>query len=274
MATTRSKLGAQYPTALIQAKDREFHEELKVLRSLPHNKQCAECQASPSTWASVSLGVFVCMRCAQVHRNLGAHLSKVKSCMGTYLWCPDEIEQMKRIGNRRAWLAYTGGAHVPPAKPSADADFETVDRFARDKYEHKRWLRPGGIEAVLAEADDKPDRARIVAPPVGAPSSARDTQAARQAARAKVQQLRRAACASARQAQPAQRSKAWDDFDEWPEERPSACPNVDTPQTLEAFFSTSVPGADHRSQEPASGADLLDLFTKSPAAARVGHQVF
>ena len=75
--TTRSKLGGQYPTAQIQAADRDSHNTLKQLRALPANKECAECQTSPSTWASVSLGVFVCMDCAQVHRNLGAHISKV-----------------------------------------------------------------------------------------------------------------------------------------------------------------------------------------------------
>ena len=75
--TTRSKLGGQYPTARIQAADKQSHATLKRLRGLAGNRECAECRASPTTWASVSLGVFVCMDCAQVHRNLGTHISKV-----------------------------------------------------------------------------------------------------------------------------------------------------------------------------------------------------
>jgi stromal membrane-associated protein len=102
-AVSRSKLGSVYPAAMIHRKDKEFHATIKQIRSQPGNRVCAECKASPTSWASVTLGVFVCMKCSQVHRNLGAHLSKVKSCMGTYLWHPDEIEQMTKLGNARMW---------------------------------------------------------------------------------------------------------------------------------------------------------------------------
>ena len=30
-------------------------------------------------WASHNLGIFLCIRCAGIHRNLGVHISKVKS---------------------------------------------------------------------------------------------------------------------------------------------------------------------------------------------------
>jgi hypothetical protein len=30
-------------------------------------------------WASYSLGVFLCIRCAGIHRKMGTHISKVKS---------------------------------------------------------------------------------------------------------------------------------------------------------------------------------------------------
>ena len=30
-------------------------------------------------WASTNLGVFLCIRCASIHRKLGTHISKVKS---------------------------------------------------------------------------------------------------------------------------------------------------------------------------------------------------
>eukprot|EP01047_Picozoa_sp_COSAG01_P003883 COSAG01_NODE_121_length_25291_cov_10.011670_8_plen_356_part_00 len=260
MATTRSKLGGVYPTALIHAKDREFHATLKQLRLLPSNRECAECQASPSTWASVSLGCFVCMNCAQVHRNLGAHISKVKSCMGTYLWCPDEIEQMKRLGNARVWRCYTGGATAagrggsgstplsPPRKPAADAPFEVRDAFARDKYERKRWMLAGGMEAVLAEeavdgrrapstlvAADATDRGRQGSTAAAAHTGGRNT-AARDAARSRIRQMRSAqgqgggAESTPPTPPPAlvepqeNRWDSWDAFGSWPSPTPKATP--------------------------------------------------
>lgn len=54
---------------------------LKRLLNLPHNKQCADCVggggAARASWASINTGVFICMRCAGIHRGLGVHVSKV-----------------------------------------------------------------------------------------------------------------------------------------------------------------------------------------------------
>lgn len=56
---------------------------LKKLLDLPHNKQCADCTggggAARASWASINTGVFICMRCAGIHRGLGVHVSKVCS---------------------------------------------------------------------------------------------------------------------------------------------------------------------------------------------------
>ena len=190
--TTRSKLNNVYPTATIHAMDKQAHATLKELRALPSNKECAECTASPSTWASVSLGVFVCMDCAQVHRNLGAHLSKVKSCMGTYLWCPDELERMREIGNARALALHTGGAPrgTDLSKPAAGSPFEVRDRYARAKYEAKGWMHPGGMAAVLAEEQRRPAAPVAKARPAPRVASRGNPQA-RASARSKVQAMRR-----------------------------------------------------------------------------------
>ena len=55
---------------------------LKKLLDLPHNKQCADCVggggAARASWASINTGVFICMRCAGIHRGLGVHVSKVR----------------------------------------------------------------------------------------------------------------------------------------------------------------------------------------------------
>jgi len=41
-------------------------------------------------WASWNLGVFLCIRCAGIHRNLGVHVSKVKS-VNLDSWTPEQL---------------------------------------------------------------------------------------------------------------------------------------------------------------------------------------
>lgn len=49
----------------------------KILRSIPGNDACAECGAPDPDWASLNLGILMCIECSGVHRNLGVHISKV-----------------------------------------------------------------------------------------------------------------------------------------------------------------------------------------------------
>lgn len=50
---------------------------IDVLRKVCGNDRCADCGASEPDWASLNLGVLVCIECSGVHRNLGVHISKV-----------------------------------------------------------------------------------------------------------------------------------------------------------------------------------------------------
>ncbi|KAH8920874.1 Arf GTPase activating protein, partial [Atractiella rhizophila] len=57
----------------------EKQRQLLSLLSVPGNDSCADCGASNPRWASWDLGIFLCVKCAQCHRSLGTHISKVKS---------------------------------------------------------------------------------------------------------------------------------------------------------------------------------------------------
>lgn len=51
----------------------------RLLREVPGNDQCAECSAPDPDWASLNLGILICIECSGAHRNLGVHISKVHS---------------------------------------------------------------------------------------------------------------------------------------------------------------------------------------------------
>jgi len=45
------------------------------------NKYCADCNACSPEWVSINIGVVICYDCCSVHRDMGCHISKVRSLM-------------------------------------------------------------------------------------------------------------------------------------------------------------------------------------------------
>ncbi|KAK2922204.1 stromal membrane-associated protein 1 isoform X2 [Channa argus] len=141
----------------------EQHQAIlsKLLRE-EDNKYCADCEAKGPRWASWNLGVFMCIRCAGIHRNLGVHISRVKS-VNLDQWTPEQIQSMVDMGNTRARQLYE--AHLPEnfRRPQTD---QAVEVFVRDKYERKKYY-----DEALATASQKPSEA---SPPPSSSSSQAD----------------------------------------------------------------------------------------------------
>eukprot|EP00526_Cylindrotheca_closterium_P017532 CAMPEP_0113638084 /NCGR_PEP_ID=MMETSP0017_2-20120614/19944_1 /TAXON_ID=2856 /ORGANISM="Cylindrotheca closterium" /LENGTH=306 /DNA_ID=CAMNT_0000549161 /DNA_START=980 /DNA_END=1900 /DNA_ORIENTATION=+ /assembly_acc=CAM_ASM_000147 len=135
----KSKLGTNYPKDFMKANEKKFHQQLQDLRHEPANRDCADCGAKGCTmWASVNLGVFLCMTCGSHHRSIGTHISKPKGCTGTYWWGPDELDNMRAIGNARASQIYGNGSStpIPPPGLTPDNGAHTMEwrKYITDKY--------------------------------------------------------------------------------------------------------------------------------------------
>ncbi|KAI9852176.1 MAG: hypothetical protein M1838_001639 [Thelocarpon superellum] len=112
-----------------------------LIRSVPGNDRCADCQAKNPGWASWSLGIFLCMRCAALHRKLGTHISKVKS-LSMDTWTNDQVENMKRVGNTSSNLRFNPHHSTPSIPLDVDEVDAAMERFIRQKYEQQLLHRP------------------------------------------------------------------------------------------------------------------------------------
>ncbi|CAL9053670.1 unnamed protein product [Musa banksii] len=77
------------------------HEKpIDVLRKVRGNDICADCGALEPDWASLNLGILLCIECSGVHRNLGVHISKVRSLtLDVRVWEASVINLFQSLGN-------------------------------------------------------------------------------------------------------------------------------------------------------------------------------
>uniref|UniRef100_G3W5A1 ArfGAP with GTPase domain, ankyrin repeat and PH domain 2 n=1 Tax=Sarcophilus harrisii TaxID=9305 RepID=G3W5A1_SARHA len=121
---------------------------IQAIRNAKGNSLCVDCGAPNPTWASLNLGALICIECSGIHRNLGTHLSRVRS-LDLDDWPRELTLVLTAIGNETAnliWESDTRGR----AKPTRESSREERESWIRAKYEQLLFLAPlGGPEEPL-----------------------------------------------------------------------------------------------------------------------------
>ena len=75
----------------------KLRKRLENLFKIPANQMCVDCNKRGPRWASANLGVFVCIECSGIHRNLGVHISFVRS-VNLDSWTEKQVLVMEEWG--------------------------------------------------------------------------------------------------------------------------------------------------------------------------------
>jgi len=122
-------------------KEEKLREKINLVLKIAGNDCCVECNTTAPEWASCTLGCILCITCSGVHRNLGVHITRVKSLFLDN-WKKDELEVLRDMGNQKSRATWESN---PPLLFNRPKDTDTAalkEQFIQAKYVRKEYSTP------------------------------------------------------------------------------------------------------------------------------------
>ena len=76
------------------------HPDIPEILQIPGNSACCDCNSEKPKWASLNNGVFLCLKCAGIHRSLGVEISTIRS-LQIDSWTDKQILYLSKGGNEK-----------------------------------------------------------------------------------------------------------------------------------------------------------------------------
>uniref|UniRef100_A0A8C4F456 Arf-GAP with coiled-coil, ANK repeat and PH domain-containing protein n=1 Tax=Dicentrarchus labrax TaxID=13489 RepID=A0A8C4F456_DICLA len=121
--------------------EKEGCKALEEVQAIPGNKQCCDCGEPGPDWASINLGITLCIVCSGIHRSLGVHFSKVRS-LTLDSWEPELIKLMCELGNTVINRIYEARIdEITIKKPHPSSPRGDKESWIRSKYVEKKFIQ-------------------------------------------------------------------------------------------------------------------------------------
>uniref|UniRef100_A0AAX7SST3 Arf-GAP with coiled-coil, ANK repeat and PH domain-containing protein n=1 Tax=Astatotilapia calliptera TaxID=8154 RepID=A0AAX7SST3_ASTCA len=134
---------------------------LQRIQCLPGNEQCCDCGQADPRWASINLGILLCIECSGIHRSLGVHCSKVRS-LTLDSWEPELLKLMCELGNSVINHIYEGSCQEKGLKkPLPSSSRQEKEAWIKAKYVEKKFLKKLGSTEILINGERKSERLAI-----------------------------------------------------------------------------------------------------------------
>ncbi|XP_038642944.1 arf-GAP with coiled-coil, ANK repeat and PH domain-containing protein 1 isoform X2 [Scyliorhinus canicula] len=113
---------------------------LEQVQSIPGNAHCCDCNEALPEWASINLGITLCIECSGIHRSLGVHFSKVRS-LTLDSWEPELLKLMCELGNSTINGIYEARVEeMTVKKPHPGSPRQEKEAWIRAKYVEKKFI--------------------------------------------------------------------------------------------------------------------------------------
>ncbi|XP_077389585.1 arf-GAP with coiled-coil, ANK repeat and PH domain-containing protein 2-like isoform X5 [Festucalex cinctus] len=136
-----------------ESKERSLKGEsaLQKVIAIPGNACCCDCGQPGPRWASINLGITLCIQCSGIHRSLGVHFSKVRS-LTLDSWEPELLKLMCELGNGVINQIYEARREELGArKPKPGDPRHEVEAYIKAKYVDRRFVRRPSDEELRSK---------------------------------------------------------------------------------------------------------------------------
>ena len=132
------------------------HPDIPEILSLPGNSTCCDCGMEKPKWASLNNGVFLCLKCAGIHRSLGVDISTIRS-LQIDSWTDKQILYLTNGGNnklKQIWDEYgiNSSSSVENKYKSKASDYyrkylkNLVEKISDKDYKQIELIKPSTEE--------------------------------------------------------------------------------------------------------------------------------